>query len=71
MAETAEVSKEKGQFIITLRQEAQSIRKMSRTLKDSSSAVAKTMMKLAFMRTVTGMEDPELFFWVLFNEAAS
>jgi hypothetical protein len=38
--------------------------KISRTLKVSSSAVAKTitstMMKLAHTRTATGMEDPEL-----------
>jgi hypothetical protein len=36
---------------------------MSRTFEVSSSAVAKpssAMMKLALMRTVTGMEDPEL-----------
>jgi hypothetical protein len=36
---------------------------MSKTLKVSSSAVAKpssAMMKLALMRTATGKEDPEL-----------
>ena len=63
MARTAQISKEKWQSIITLRHEGQSMRNISRTLKVSSSAVAKpssTMMKLALMRTVTGVEDPEL-----------
>ena len=52
MARTAQISKEKQQFIIHLR-----------TLKVSSSAVEKSssaMMKLALMRTATGKEDPEL-----------
>ena len=40
---TPQISKEKRQSIITLRDEGQSIRKMSRTLKVSSSAVAKTI----------------------------
>jgi transposase len=43
MAITAQISKEKRQSIITLRHEGQSIRKMSRTLKVSSIAVAKTI----------------------------
>ena len=63
MARTTQLSKEKRQSIITLRQEGQSIRKISRTLNVSSSAVAKTtnaMMKLAFMRTTPGQEDQEL-----------
>ena len=45
MARTAQVSKEKQQSIITLRHEGQSIRKISRTLKVSSSAVAKTLKR--------------------------
>ena len=45
MARTAQISKEKQQSIITLRHEGQSIRKMSRTLKVSSSAVAKNMKR--------------------------
>ena len=43
MARTAQLSKERRQSIITLRHEGQSIQKMSRTLKVSSSAVAKTI----------------------------
>jgi transposase len=43
MARTAQISKEKRESIITLRHEGQSIRKMSITLKVSSSAVAKTI----------------------------
>jgi transposase len=43
MARTAQISKEKRQSIITLRHEGQSIQKMSRTLKASTSAVAKTI----------------------------
>ena len=43
MATTAQISKEKRQPIITLRLEGYSIRKMSRTLKVSSSAVAKNI----------------------------
>jgi hypothetical protein len=39
MARTAQISKEKWQSIITLRHKGQSIRKISRTLKVSSSAV--------------------------------
>ena len=46
MARTAQISKEKHP-IITLRHEGQSIRKMSRTLKVSSSAVAKTIKRYA------------------------
>ena len=45
MSRTAQISKEKQQSIITLRHEDQSIRKMSRTLKVSSSAVAKTIKR--------------------------
>ena len=62
MARTTQLSKEKQQSIITLRQEGQSSRKISRTLNVSSSAVAKTnaMMKLALMRTAPGQEDQEL-----------
>ena len=45
MARTAQLSKEKRQSIITLRHEDQSIRKMSRTLKASSSAVAKIIKR--------------------------
>ena len=43
MARTTQISKEKQQSFMTLRHEDQSIRKMSRTLKVSSSAVSKTM----------------------------
>ena len=43
MARTAQISKEKRQSIITLRHEEQSFRKMSRTLKVYSRAVAKTI----------------------------
>jgi transposase len=43
MARTAQISKEKRQSIITLRHEGQSMRGISRTLKVSSSAVAKTI----------------------------
>jgi transposase len=45
MAITAQVSKEKLQFIITLKHEGQSIRKISKTFKVSSSAVAKTIKR--------------------------
>ena len=45
MARTTQLSKEKQQSIITLRQEGQSIRKISRTLNVSSSAVAKTIKR--------------------------
>jgi transposase len=45
MPRTAQISQEKLQSIITLRHEGQSIRKMSRTLKVSSSAVAKTIKR--------------------------
>ncbi|CDQ71903.1 unnamed protein product [Oncorhynchus mykiss] len=45
MARTAQISKVKRQFIITLRHGGQSIRKISRTLKVSSSAVAKTIKR--------------------------
>ena len=58
---TAQINKEKRQFIITLRHEGQSIRNIPRTLKVSSSAVEKSssaMMKLALMKTTTGKEDP-------------
>ena len=41
MARTAQISKEKRQSIITLKHEGQSMRKISRTLKVSSSAIAK------------------------------
>ena len=43
MARAAQKSNEKRQSIITLRHEGQSIWKMSRTLKVSSSAVAKSI----------------------------
>jgi hypothetical protein len=42
MLKTAQISKEK-QFIVTLRHEGPSILNISRTLKVSSSAVAKTI----------------------------
>ena len=45
MARTAQISKEKRQSIITLRHEGQSIRKISRTFKVSSSVVAKTIKR--------------------------
>ena len=45
MERTAEISKEKWQSIITLRHEGQSMQKMSRTLKVSKSAVAKTIKR--------------------------
>ena len=45
MARTTQLSKEKQQSIITLRQEGQSSRKISRTLNVSSSAVAKTIKR--------------------------
>ena len=41
IARPAQISKEKQQSVITLRHEGQSIRNISRTLKVSSSAVAK------------------------------
>ena len=45
MARTAQISKEKLESIITLRHEGQSIRNISRTLKVSLSAVAKTIKR--------------------------
>ena len=45
MARTALISKEKQQSIIALRHEDESIRKISRTLKVSSSDVAKTIKR--------------------------
>jgi transposase len=45
MARTAQISKEKRQFIITLRCEGQSIRNISVTLKVSSSAVTKAIKR--------------------------
>ena len=45
MARTAQISKEKQQSIITLSREGQSIRKISRTLEVSSSAVTKTIQR--------------------------
>ena len=42
---TAQIRKEKQQSIITLRHEGQTIGKISRTLKVSSSAVAKTIKR--------------------------
>ena len=45
MARSAQISKEKRQSITTLKHEGQSIWKMSRTLKVSSSAVAKTIKR--------------------------
>jgi transposase-like protein len=63
MSRTAQISKEKRQSIITLRHEGQSIWKMSKTLKVSSSAVEETIKRfdeLALMRTAIEKEDPEL-----------
>ena len=45
MARTAQISKEKRQSIFTLRHEGQSIWKISRTLKVSSSAVSKPIKR--------------------------
>jgi transposase len=45
MVRTAQISKEKWQSITTLRHEGQSIWKISRTLKVSSNAVAKTIKR--------------------------
>ena len=45
MARTVQINKEKRQSIITLRHEGQSIRNISRTLKVTSSAVAKTIKR--------------------------
>ena len=45
MARTAQISKEKWQSTITLRHEGQSIWKISKTLKVSPSAVAKTIKR--------------------------
>jgi transposase len=45
MARTAQISKDKQQSIITLRHEGQSMRKMSRTVKISSSADGKTIKR--------------------------
>ena len=56
-------SKEKWQSIITLGHEGQSIHIISRTLKVSSSAVAKTIKRYdetGSHRPTTGKEDPEL-----------
>jgi transposase len=54
----------KRQSIITLRHEGQSMQKISRPLKVSSSAVTKTIKRYDetgyHMRTATGKEDPEL-----------
>ena len=44
MSRTAQISKEKLKSIITLRHDGQSMQKISRTLKVSSSAVAKTKL---------------------------
>ena len=55
MARTAKISKEKLQSIITLRHEGQSMRKISRTLKVSLSAVAKTIKRY----DETGSHDKE------------
>ena len=60
MARTAQISKVKWQSIITLRQEGQSIRKMSSTLTVQTHKPSSAMMKLAFMRTATVKEDAEL-----------
>jgi transposase len=43
MARTAQINKEKQQSIITLKHEGQSIQNISRTLKVSSSSIAKTI----------------------------
>jgi transposase len=45
MDRTAQISKEKGQSIITLRHGGQSMRNISRTLNVSSSAVSKTIKR--------------------------
>jgi transposase len=45
MGRTVQISKEKRQYIITLRHEGQTIRKISRTLKDSSSVVTKNVKR--------------------------
>ena len=45
MARTAQISKDKQQSIVTFRYEGQSILKMSRTFKVSSSTVAKTIKR--------------------------
>ena len=45
MSSTAQISKEKQQSIITLRHESQSMWKISRTFKVSSSAVAKNIKR--------------------------
>ena len=60
MARTAQISKEKQQFIITLRREGQSIWNISKTLKVQSQNPSSVMMKLSLMRTTTGKEHPEL-----------
>ena len=62
MARKAQIIKEKRQSI-TLRHEDQSIRNISRTLKYSSSAVAKTIKcydETGSHEFATGMEDPDL-----------
>jgi transposase len=54
MTKTAKISKEKQQpIIITLRHECQSMRRISRTLKVSSSAIAKTIKRF----DVTGSHE--------------
>jgi transposase len=45
MARTFQISKEKQRSIITLRHEGQSMRNISRTVKISSSEVAKTIKR--------------------------
>jgi hypothetical protein len=59
MARTAQISKEKQQSI-TLRHEGQSMQKIKELLtflKVQSQKPSRATMKLALMRTVTGMED--------------
>lgn len=45
MARSAQISKEKRQYIIILRHEGMSIQQISRTLQVSSSEVAKTIKR--------------------------
>ena len=64
MVRTAQISKEKLQSIITLRHEGQSMQNISRTLKVSSSAVAKTIKRydetVSHEKRRKGKEDPAL-----------
>ena len=55
MERTAQIRKEKQQYIITLRHEGQ-----SKILQEQSQKPSRNMVKLALMRTATGKEDTEL-----------